>query len=450
MLNSKLIKLFIFFTGIIISLNCIAQFTGASGVYYLGTANVPIPASSYSNPNISGVIVRFRWNDTEPSPGNFNWTFIDGEIAKAVTYNKKVSLQPLATPAWLDSIGTQQYYYIDNNTAHPTYGQVVSGVIPWDSIYVKRYKILLQNLAAKYASNPNVTYINTIGGAFSRNLPDTILIDTTLKIKHAFWTAYNYNADSLAKLVNAMTDYYMQLFPSTHLWCSVDYVKFEIKASGRPINYLASLITNHGIANYTDRFGLWREDLSGCNPQLPISTGNQWYILQQNPCRIGAQMLWNVQDGPARMNVCGMLPNTKTVVLDSAVNKGLSLGMRYLEIYGVDIDDASLVNSIQQANAKLIAKGLHCDSVNGIVDNKQVNTFNFYPNPAKDILFLSINGFNIQNTVVFIYNIQGQFLFHQQIKQEKTELNINSLAKGMYIVKVLNENKTIVSKFVKE
>ncbi|MFM7157284.1 MAG: beta-galactosidase, partial [Bacteroidota bacterium] len=78
-----------------------SQFIGHSGVYFLGSANVPISTSSFSNPNINGAVVRFSWNDLEPSPGNFNWTFIDGEIAKAVTYNKKVSLQPLGIPNWL-------------------------------------------------------------------------------------------------------------------------------------------------------------------------------------------------------------------------------------------------------------------------------------------------------------------------------------------------------------
>ncbi|MFM8281560.1 MAG: beta-galactosidase [Bacteroidota bacterium] len=86
---------------ITIQMQAQSQFAGHSGVYFLGSANVPISTSSFSNPNINGSVVRFRWNDLEPSPGNFNWTFIDEEIAKAVTYNKKVSLQPLGIPNWL-------------------------------------------------------------------------------------------------------------------------------------------------------------------------------------------------------------------------------------------------------------------------------------------------------------------------------------------------------------
>jgi hypothetical protein len=92
-MRNLLIAIFICFVT-----NLQAQFTGHGGVYFLGTANVPISTTNYSNPNISGAVVRVRWNDLEPSPGNFNWTFVDGEIAKAITYNKKISLQPLGKP----------------------------------------------------------------------------------------------------------------------------------------------------------------------------------------------------------------------------------------------------------------------------------------------------------------------------------------------------------------
>jgi len=54
---------------ITIQMQAQAQFAGHSGVYFLGSANVPISTSSFSNPNINGAVVRFRWNDLEPNPG---------------------------------------------------------------------------------------------------------------------------------------------------------------------------------------------------------------------------------------------------------------------------------------------------------------------------------------------------------------------------------------------
>ena len=441
-------RVFLFFILFSISfIECQSQFVGQSGVYYLGTANVPISTVVFSNANINGVVVRFKWNDVESSPGSFNWTFVDGEIAKATTYNKKVSLQPLDKPTWLASLGAQQYYYIDKNSAHSTYGQVLSEVITWDSTYVSRYKIFLQNLSAKYANNPFVSYVNTIGGQFSRGLPDTVITNTTTLTKQPFWKAYSYNADSLGHLMTRMTDLYMSLFPSTPLWCSVDYVLFQPNATGQARNYLASIYCNYGIKNYPDRFGLFREDISACNPPSPISPGSQWYIMQQNPCRTGAQMLWSVQDGPTRMNSCGILPNTKVAVLDSAVNKAIGFGMRYLEIYGADVSDASLTSSIQQANSKLMAKGTQCNSGAGIREQHCLNSFVVTSNASQNILNILIQE-NEENIEAEVFNSVGTLVKVIDLYQS-TQVNVSSLSSGLYIIRIKNKRYQAV-KFVKQ
>lgn len=445
--HHKQMRKIIAFICLCYAVNTNAQFTGHSGVYYLGTANLPISTVNYSNANISGVVVRFRWNDIEPTPGNYNWAYIDGEIAKAKTYNKKVCLQPLSAPDWMESAGVKQYYYIDKNTYHSTYGQVISDDITWDTIYVNRYKVLLQNLAAKYANNTTVSYINTIGGAFSRGLPDSVITDTTHLVTQPFWTTFNYNADLLGSLMNKMTDFYMNLFPNTHLWCSVDYVAFQTKATGQARNYLATIYTNYGIANYSDRFGLWREDIAGCNPNFSnIAVGSHWYIMQQNPCRTGAQMLWSVQDGPTRMNQCGILQNTKAMVLDSAVNKGLALGMRYLEIYGSDIADASLTTSIQQANNKLIAKGLSCNTTTGLNEATIKSGLSVYPNPANETLMVNL-GQN-QKMQVQILNLMG-ILIKEVSVINSAQIDISVLSKGIYFIKIKNSPNRAIN-FIKQ
>jgi len=442
-MNMKKFSFFLFF---IFSVQSQAQFKGESGVYYLGTANVPISTSNFANTNINGVVVRFNWNNVEPTPGNFDWSFVDGEIAKAITYNKKVSLQPLGKPDWLASIGAKQYYYLDKNIAHATYGLALSDVLVWDSTYVSRYKIFIQNLAAKYANNPVVSYVNTIGSSFSRGLPDTVITNTTTLTKQAFWTTFNYNADSLGNLMNKMTDYYMSQFPTTPLWTSVDYVLFEPSASGKARNYLASIYCNYGITKYSDRFGLFREDISACNPPQPISTGSQWYIMQQNTNRTGAQMLWNVQDGPTRMNQCGIVPNTKSVVLDSAVNKALKFGMRYLEIYGSDITDATLTTSIQNANTKLMAKGAEWNPKTDIGDLSHSNSFTITPNFANQYINVSFSD-NPKPQHLYIFNAIGILVKDLEIA-ESGQITISELAKGLYFIRPKNKIQQAI-RFIK-
>ena len=329
-------------------------FQGKGGIYYLGGADIAINNSAYANPNLAGVVVRFKWGNLETSPGVFNWSFIDGEISKAKANNKKASLQILGYPSWvITSLGASSYSYIDRNTFHSTYLDTLKDVITWDNIYLNRITNLINKFAEKYAYDTTVAYFNLIAGQISRGLPDSIITAAGPK---AFYNFYPYNADTVVVKMKLLLDLYMSKFPKTPLWNSVDYVSFESKASGRAINYLCSQYVSYGVSAYPDRFGCWREDIAACNPQPNVPSASHWYTMTQNSTRTGAQMLWSVQDGPNRMNKCGILPNTKQVVLDSSINNGLRLGMRYFELYAADIQDAALTTNIAGYNAILKSK----------------------------------------------------------------------------------------------
>ena len=74
-----------------------------------------------------------------------------------------------------------------------------------------------------------------------------------------------------------------------------------------------------------------------------------------------------------------------------------------------------------------------------------------YPNPATTKLTINLQQLtNLQSTTVSIYDVQGQLLLQQTIKQLQTELNISKFAKGVYVVKVNNDKQSMISKFVKE
>ncbi len=330
------------------------SFQGKGGIYYLGNSDIPINISAYSNPNLAGAVIRFKWENLETAPGVFNWGYIDGEISKAKANNKKVSIQALGYPSWvITSLGASNYRYIDGNINHTTYLDTLLDVITWDNIYLNRVTNLINKFAEKYAADTTVAYFNLVAGQISRGLPDSVVTTTG---KKAFWTEYPYNADTVVAKMKPILDLYMAKFPKTALWNSVDYVSFESKASARANNYLCSQYVAYGVATYPDRFGCWREDIAACNPQPNVQTTSQWYTMAQNSTRTGAQMLWNVQDGPSRMNKCGILPNTKQAVLDSSINNGLRLGMRYFEVYAADILDATLTSNIAAYNTILKAK----------------------------------------------------------------------------------------------
>ena len=71
--------------------------------------------------------------------------------------------------------------------------------------------------------------------------------------------------------------------------------------------------------------------------------------------------------------------------------------------------------------------------------------FQVYPNPAANNVYVSLANFT--NTTLRMYDLIGNEVFHQVIKNEVTEVPVNQFAKGMYLIKIEDSNSnTIESK----
>ena len=412
------------------------MFKGHSGVYFLGTADLPVAQNIYAKNNISGVVVRIRWESLETEPDVFIWDYLDNELAKAESSGKKCSIALLGTPGWLSQLDATKYYYIDKNTYHSTYGDTLFSFIPWDDVYVDRLKKLITRLAEKYSTDSRISYWNLVSGQMSRNLPDSVVTAGGIEV-FPVWSAYQ--PDTLIKRMKEVLDVYMNSFFDTPLWASMDYQRFEPAATGHSKNYVAGEFSNYGISRYPDRFGVWREDLSACNPNLAtLQSSSQWFIMKQNPCRSGAQMVWSVQDGPSRMNQCGIIPSTESFVLDSAVQHGLTLGMQYIEIYGADINDSSLDEVISKANNLLIAKANSCSDATSYQSFFSEELFRIYPNPTSGLFTLEAKS---DRCSVEIYNSYGQLVFKWSKLSSVQTFNLRNHPSGVYLVRIRSEQK---------
>jgi len=89
--------------------------------------------------------------------------------------------------------------------------------------------------------------------------------------------------------------------------------------------------------------------------------------------------------------------------------------------------------------------------VTGINESYNSNqSFFIYPNPAKNTITLLCPAAAIHNRQLSLTNIQGQLLIQQIIREEKSEIDITRLARGIYILKLEDDDKTEVGKIVKE
>jgi hypothetical protein len=79
----------------------------------------------------------------------------------------------------------------------------------------------------------------------------------------------------------------------------------------------------------------------------------------------------------------------------------------------------------------------------GVQEHASQN-FTIYPNPAED--WINIHPY-IENTRVRIFNLQGEQL---PLRSENSIIDIRSLAVGLYLLEIENDNSVFYSKFVKK
>jgi hypothetical protein len=91
----------------------------------------------------------------------------------------------------------------------------------------------------------------------------------------------------------------------------------------------------------------------------------------------------------------------------------------------------------------------------GIHENQQTNSFKnslkIYPDPATEKITIekSEPGSNMKGAIT-IYGMTGQELIKQQVQGLMVEINVSSLPTGIYFIKLMNGDKTLLGKFLKE
>jgi len=82
------------------------------------------------------------------------------------------------------------------------------------------------------------------------------------------------------------------------------------------------------------------------------------------------------------------------------------------------------------------------------INTGQLNntTKNIYPNPAKNILHISINNNNL-NINVKLYNSLGKVVYNEDFTNQST-INTSKFSSGIYFLKLTNAKKSIVEKII--
>jgi hypothetical protein len=73
--------------------------------------------------------------------------------------------------------------------------------------------------------------------------------------------------------------------------------------------------------------------------------------------------------------------------------------------------------------------------------------FQIYPNPANEIIAIKSN--EILDRIEII-DVRGKMVFSKKTNEFETNVNINSLSAGLYLIKIFSKNNTKSTKFIKE
>ena len=85
-----------------------------------------------------------------------------------------------------------------------------------------------------------------------------------------------------------------------------------------------------------------------------------------------------------------------------------------------------------------------CSSILGLTEVTSKSTF-LFPNPTDNTTLLKIDGIITDNLRVHVFNTLGQHVMSVPVSSSSVNLDINTLGKGTYIVKLIDYNNSVIS-----
>jgi hypothetical protein len=103
-----------------------------------------------------------------------------------------------------------------------------------------------------------------------------------------------------------------------------------------------------------------------------------------------------------------------------------------------------------KGNSVLYVDNLSFDNLISSVTEQTTknNEFSLYPNPASDIVTLNIENPSTADLTLNIYNVIGNLVKSEMLKQNQQQINIGNLSNGIYMVAIkskdLTENRRLI------
>jgi CubicO group peptidase (beta-lactamase class C family) len=88
---------------------------------------------------------------------------------------------------------------------------------------------------------------------------------------------------------------------------------------------------------------------------------------------------------------------------------------------------------------------LKCDASSGLINSVPQEEFKMYPNPANQLLY--VNSSELPTNIV-IQNMQGETLLQTKPESTSSQLDISSIAQGIYLIEITSEKSRFCQKLI--
>lgn len=292
----------------------------------IGTGSV-IPEIAQLD-HVDGVLVRLGWRSIEPSPGVYDWSLLDEQIARAEQYGIKVSLAIVnggSAPSWLASLGVPMFSYefFDQTSQMP---------IPWDSTYQARWSQFVSDLGARYANEDTVSLVyatNSSLNGFEMQLPRS-------PVDMVNWQAAGYTDALYAESWNNAIDAFVAAFPNH----PVSHEVHPVLGSDQ----VAIDVYQHARDTHGDAVGVLAAWWMVHNA-LDVYPG-MFELLQSS-----------AYDSHAQVQVANSYTNTPERFSDEGyqgeIDLAIESGVRYMEVWNNDLLNTTLTDLMIETSARL-------------------------------------------------------------------------------------------------
>jgi hypothetical protein len=197
-------------------------------------------------------------------------------------------------------------------------------------------------------------------------------------------------------------------------------------------------------SGYNDVFGFF---ISGSNPSGGNYSNTNIAIIPSTTMPVAID---NVNAGTnSSYFVDNETLNGQSIVFDGFTTVLLAkIDVTPIMTYHLKMAIADVADGIYDSGIFLKAQSMKSYNSTTGINKVQSDSYKVYTNFASGQLIVNRLNINKGNDILSIYDSQGQIIKQLPLKEEKTELDISNLTKGVYIVKINCKNSPFVTKFI--